>query len=73
MLRQEILNLSGSNDLQLVYLRNDFLERFVVLEDLLDTSANVIVLRPDNDGVHDMPGRFEGVHSGVNSTFSNRS
>merc|ERR1711892_106561 len=79
----ELAGVAGEHlsDLELVFLRqlihtkdsNDVLERLVILEDLLDTSGNVVVLVSNNVGVHDTAGGVKGIHSGVDSTFSNRS
>ena len=80
-LGEESLDLPGSGDLELVLLGqlvhtqdgDDILEGLVVLEKLLHTSGDVVVLITDDVGVHDTAGGVEGVHSGVDSTFSNRS
>ena len=48
------------------------LEGLVVLQDLLNSSSNTVVLVADDVGVHDPGGGVEGVHSGVDSSLSNR-
>ena len=80
-LREESLDLSRSSNLKLVLLRqlvhaqdsNDILQRLVVLQDLLNTSSNLVVLSSNNVGVHDTTGGIQGVHCRVNSTLSNGS
>lgn len=41
------------------------------LEDLLDTTGYIIMLRSHNVGVHDTGGGVERVHGGVNAQLSN--
>ena len=80
-LGEESLDLPGPGHLDLVLLgqlvhtkdSNDILERLVVLQELLDTSGNLVVLITDDVGVHDTAGRVEGIHSRVDSSLSNRS
>ena len=80
-LGEESLDLPGPGHLDLVLLgqlvhtedSNDILERLVVLEQLLDTSGDLVVLTTDDVGVHDTAGRVEGIHSRVDSSLSNRS
>merc|ERR1719242_2848502 len=80
-LGEESLNLSGSGDLELVLLgqlvhtqdSDDVLERLVVLEQLLDTSSNLVVLTTDDVRVHDTAGGVERIHSRVDTSLSNRS
>ena len=80
-LGQEPLDLPGPGDLELVLLgqlvhtqdSDDVLEGLVVLQDLLHATGNTVVLVADDVGVHDPGGGVEGVHSGVDSSLSNRS
>ncbi|XP_037510918.1 ATP synthase subunit beta, mitochondrial [Rhipicephalus sanguineus] len=80
-LREETLDLAGARHCQFVLFRqlvhaqdgNDVLERLAVLENLLDTTCNVVVLLADNVGVHNTRGRVQGVHCRVNSKLSNTS
>merc|ERR1739844_611711 len=80
-LGEESLDLPGPGHLDLVLLgqlvhsedSNDILERLVVLEQLLDTSGDLVVLTTDDVGVHDTAGRVEGIHSRVDTSLSNRS
>merc|ERR1719245_2117095 len=77
-LREESLDLSCSSNLQLVLLRqlvhaqdsNDILQRLIVLQDLLNTSSNLVMLSSNNVGVHDTTGGIQGVHCRINSTLS---
>ena len=41
------------------------------LKNLLDTTSNIVVFRPDNVGVHDAGGRIQRVHSRIDSKLSN--
>merc|ERR1739844_291380 len=80
-LGEESLDLPGPGHLDLVLLgqlvhtedSNDILERLVVLEQLLDTSGDLVVLTTDDVGVHDTAGRVEGIHSRGDTSLSNRS
>ena len=80
-LEEESLDLPGCGILELVFLRqlihtkdsNDVLERLEILEDPMDTSSNVLDLMFNDIGVHDTTGGVKGIHSGVDSTFRNRS
>ena len=80
-LRKEPLNLPSSGDLKLVFLgqlvhtqdSDDVLQRLVVLEDLLHTSGDLVVLGSNDVGVHDTAGRVERIHSRVDTSLSNRS
>ena len=58
-LRKELLDLSSSCDDELIFFGeiintkngNDILEGFIILEDLLDTSCNIVMLLTNGDGV----------------------
>lgn len=52
---------------------NDILQRLVVLEDLLDTSSNRVVLSTDDVGVHDTGGGIEGVDGRVDTQLGDGS
>ncbi|GMR43041.1 hypothetical protein PMAYCL1PPCAC_13236 [Pristionchus mayeri] len=78
-LGQELLDLTGAGHSQLVVLRqlvhskngDDVLKRLVVLEDLLDTTSNVVMVLSDDVGVHDTGGGIERVDSGVDTQLGN--
>lgn len=46
-----------------------YLQGLVVLQNLLDATGNVVVLLPDDVGVHDTRGGIQRVHGGVDSQF----
>jgi len=50
---------------------NDILERLVVLEDLLDSSGNIVVLLADDTGVKHTRLGVEGVDGGVDTELGN--
>ena len=74
-LGQETLDLTSALDGQLVFFGqfvhtkngNDILERLVVLEDLLDTSGDFVVLLTDDTGVKDTRLGVKRVDSGVDT------
>ena len=74
-LAHETLDLTGTLDGELVLFRelvhtkngDDVLERLVVLEELLDTSGNVVVLTADNGGVKHTGLGVEGVDGGIDT------
>lgn len=77
-LRQELLDLSGSGDGQLIFDGqfihtqdgNDILEGLVVLEDLLDSSGGLVVLLTDNVGVQHLGSRIQWVDGWVDTQLS---
>ena len=78
---EEPLDLPGPGDLKLVLLgqlvhtqdSDDVLEGLVILEQLLDSSGDIVVLVSNDVGVHDSGGGVEGIHGGVDSSLGNRS
>ena len=80
-LRKEPLNLPSSGDLKLVFLgqlvhtqnSDDVLQRLVVLEDLLHTSGDLVMLGSNDVRVHDTAGGVKRVDSGVDSTLGHGS
>ena len=52
---------------------NDILEGLVVLQQLLHTSGNIVVLVADDIGVHNSGGGVKRVQSGVDSSLGDRS
>jgi hypothetical protein len=78
-LGQETLDLTSTLDSQLVFFRqfvhtengNDILERLVVLEDLLDTSGDVIVLLTDDTGIEDTRLGVKRIDGRVDTQFGN--
>lgn len=78
-LAHETLHLTGTLDGELVLFRefvhtkngDDVLERLVVLEELLDTGGNVVVLTADDGGVKHTGLGVEGVDGGVDTKLGN--
>jgi len=78
-LREELLDLAGTLDGELVLLRqlvhtedsNDILERLVVLENLLDTGGGAVVLDTDDAGVEHARLAVEGIDGGVDAELGN--
>ena len=78
-LGQESLDSSGSGDSHSVLFRqlvhtqngNDILQGLVVLDQLLHTSCNVVVLVTNDSWVEHSRGRLQWVHSWVDTQFSN--
>ncbi len=76
-LRQELLDLTGTSDSQLVVLRelvhtqngNDVLKGLVVLQQLLHSSGNLVVPLTDDGGIEDTGGGVEGIDGGVDTEF----
>ena len=50
---------------------NDILERLVILQDLLYTTSNFVVLGTNNIRIHNTRGGIKRIDSGVNSQLSN--
>lgn len=78
-LGEETLDLAGAGDGKLVFLRqlvhtqngNDILKGLVVLEDLLDTTSNVVVLITNDVRVQDTGGGVERIDGGVDTQLGN--
>jgi peptide chain release factor 1 len=93
-LREEALDFASARNHQLIIFRqlihtqngNDILQRFVVLEDLLDTSSNVVVTLThdvripkfqdiksieDLQGLHDTRSRIERIDSRIDGQLGN--
>ncbi len=78
-LAHETLDLTGTLDGKLVLFGklvhtkngNDILERLVVLEELLNTGGNVVVLTTDNGGVKHTGLGVQGVDGGVDTKLGN--
>ncbi len=74
-LREEPLDLPGPGDGELILLAelvhaqdsDDVLERLVVLQDLLHSSGDAVVLGADDVGVHDAGGGVQRVHRRVDA------
>merc|ERR1719186_596354 len=60
---------------QLVHTQDsdDVLERLVILEKLLDSTGDAVVLVSDDVGVHDTGSGIEGIHGGGDSTLGDTS
>ena len=75
------MDLSGSCDDELVFFGeiintqngNDILEGFIILEDLLDASCDVVMLLTNGDGVKHSGSRIEGIDGRVNTKLSETS
>ena len=52
---------------------DNILKRFVILQDLLYTTGNFVMLLSDDVGVHDTGGGIEGIDSGVDTQFGDGS
>ena len=78
-LRQETLDLTGAGDGELVFFGqlihtqngNNILERFVILQDLLHATGNVVVVLSDDVGVQHTGGRIQRIDSRVDTQFGN--
>ena len=70
-LGEESVTLPGSGNLDLVFLRQLIHNKDSNV--VLDISDNVVVLISNDIGVHDTAGGIKGIHSRVDSKFSNRS
>jgi len=77
-LGEETLNLSGTGNGHLILFGkivhtengNNILKRSVVLEELLDTTSNVVMNLTNNGGVEHTGGGIEGIDSGVDTELS---
>jgi hypothetical protein len=76
-LGKETIDLTGTSDGKLIFFgkivhtknSNNVLERSVVLEQLLDTTSNVVVNLTDNGWVKHTGGGVKGIDGGVNTEF----
>mmetsp|Transcript_35100 Transcript_35100/g.73103 ORF Transcript_35100/g.73103 Transcript_35100/m.73103 type:complete len:448 (+) Transcript_35100:278-1621(+) len=79
-LRHEFLHLTSTSDSKLIIFRkfihtkngNDILQRLVILEKLLGSTGNFVVLHSDNAGVKHTGSGIKGIDSGVDTQLSNR-
>uniref|UniRef100_A0A1B0CLT7 Uncharacterized protein n=1 Tax=Lutzomyia longipalpis TaxID=7200 RepID=A0A1B0CLT7_LUTLO len=80
-LGQETLDFPGTCHRELILLRqfihtqdgNNILKGFVILEDFLHTTCNIVVLLPNNIGIHDTGCGIKGIYSWVDTQFGDSS